>query len=187
VAIAQHSPQALDAQLRSDVVRALDDDPDVPGRHIEVAVVDHVVTLSGTVTSDGERAATIAAARSVTGVVIVIDDVVVDEKRSDSTEREIALAVRHELTQLTGELSTVQATVRDGVVTLTGVADDRCRKHSLMFAIRDIPGVLWVEDQMDAGERALHDGVRRALAPQHLRDADQVGITRNEDNKTMRR
>lgn len=157
------STEAYDAQLWAAVLGALGADSSVPSTRIGVAVINHVITLTGTVLNDVDRAAAVAAARRVSGVLAVVDDIVVaDAKRSNNAEHTIAVAVEHELALVVEEVPTAQAIVRGRVVTLTGIADDHRQKYALVFAIRDIPGVAWVEDQLVNRERAVHDAERRA-------------------------
>jgi osmotically-inducible protein OsmY len=158
VDIAHHSLQTADAELRSAILEVLDDDPCTPGPNIGVAVTNHVVTLTSTVLSEAERVATLSTVRHVTGVLTVVDDIVVpDAQQFDRTEHDIALAVEQELMRVVDEVPTVQAIVRGRVVTLTGIANDHRQKYSLVFAIRDIPGVTWVDDQVV--NRALREPV----------------------------
>ncbi len=85
-----------DVDITADVVAALTVDDLVDERKIEVTAADGVVYLRGTVGSHSERRAADDDARSVPGVVDVIDEILVAVPRT-SSDAALAADLRHEL------------------------------------------------------------------------------------------
>jgi osmotically-inducible protein OsmY len=80
------------------------------------------------------------------------------------------------LTRVAFELPTLQATVRGNVVTLTGIVDERRQKHAVVFAIRHIEDVAWVEDRIIVREHTLHTSIRSAVGRRDELDADAIHV-----------
>jgi osmotically-inducible protein OsmY len=116
-----------------------------------VRVANGVATLTGSVRTAAERARDLAAARTVSGIRAVRDELHVDPHAPDISQRlsDAALAGRiagaiFTQTGITG----VKVDVRDGVVTLSGnVVDPRVRTAAVDTA-RNTSGVRSVIDQM---------------------------------------
>jgi hypothetical protein len=75
--VACNKAQANDAQVVSQVQSKLYSDPTVQSKQITVQAKDGVVTLSGSVASDAERAAAASQAASVDGVKTVVNNLTV--------------------------------------------------------------------------------------------------------------
>jgi osmotically-inducible protein OsmY len=71
----------IDAGITAEVQGKLLADPDIGGLRIDVDTNDHVVTLSGTVGTEAERAKAVRAAREAEGVTDVIDQLTVKPGR----------------------------------------------------------------------------------------------------------
>lgn len=127
-------------------------DPDSTAS-LGVHATDGNVTLTGTVRSGAARTATIAAARSVTGVKAVNDQLRVDPSMPSVKDRvgDAALAGRiaAAIFTQTGSVG-VKVSVKNGVVTLTGnVVDPKVRTAAVQTA-RNTSGVRDVIDHMGA-------------------------------------
>ena len=73
------TPARTDAQIASDVQSKFYGDPMIESRRIQVQAADGVVTLSGDVTSDTERAAAASDAAAVNGVRTVVNNLQVQQ------------------------------------------------------------------------------------------------------------
>ena len=161
-----------DGDLRSDVEDELDWDPAVP-TSIGVSVTDHAVTLSGTVHTLAHRLAAVKAARRVKGVHALIDEiVVVPASRKGSTDQDIGLAVERLLETLSSVPAGVKATVRDGLVVLTGTAEHQYQKTAALRAVRDVKGVTWVQNDIVVKSQPSENVVRSKIVAAMHRTAD---------------
>jgi osmotically-inducible protein OsmY len=139
----------LDQDLRDEVLDQLDLDPSVTSEHIAVTAEGGVVTLTGTVPNFFEKWAAESAAKRVKGVKAVVEGLEVDlaseHKRGDA---DIARAVVDALSWDVTLPGTIQATVRDGHVTLEGTVPWYYQRYNAETAVRRIKGVRSLLDQI---------------------------------------
>ena len=102
-----------DADLQAKVETVLSNNPTV-----SADVKDGVVTLNGTVTSEAEKIALETAAKSADSksVKSVVNNIVVEEIQINTDTSDLQAKV----IDATKDFPTVQATVSDGVITVTG-------------------------------------------------------------------
>jgi osmotically-inducible protein OsmY len=158
--------QKRDDAIQRDVLRELDWDARVTATDVGVAVRDGVVTLTGTVSSYGERLAAQEAAHRVGGVLDVANDLHVKLPSADARDdTDIARAVRRTLewhVQVPHER--IQSTVSDGRVTLTGTVDFAHQREIAEWAVRNLTGVCAVTNRIElAVERVDAEVVREAI------------------------
>lgn len=167
------SSTIADSDLRSDVEDELDWDPAVPAASIGVSVTDHAVTVSGTVHTLSHRLAAVKAVRRVKGVHAIIDDIVVVPPASHgSTDQEIALAVERILEYSSSVPDGIMATLRSGLVTLTGAVDFHYQKQGAFDAVRDVKGVTWVQNNISVQPHQSDNVVRSKIVAAMHRNAD---------------
>jgi osmotically-inducible protein OsmY len=110
-----------DVLLNDDVVEELKDDPAVDPSRIAIAVDDGVVTMSGSIPTYWQKVEAERVVRRVIGVRAVANDVKVevasDHVRDDT---DIAAAAANVIRWHSDLPDTVEATVDNGWVTLTG-------------------------------------------------------------------
>ena len=151
---------------------------------IGVAVSDGVVTLSGTVPTYAEKFAAEKATRRVSGVKAVADEVTVKpcgpHKRSDT---EIAEAAARALRSHVWVPGSIQATVEDGSVTLRGEAGWEYQRSAAFDAVRYLPGVIGVYNEITIKPTAQPAAVKEAIEKALKRDAElgAEGITVDAD------
>ena len=123
-----------DADIEKNIVTAVGAYPGV-----QVTVVDGVATLSGQVADEATKSAAETAAKSVKGVKSVNNNLSITppppppvEINPDTTLQETAAAAISSLS-----LSTVQATVADGVITLNGTIK-RANLKELMEKLNEL-------------------------------------------------
>src|SRR6187401_47359 len=147
-----------DLQLRQAVIAELEFEPVADAAHIGVAAEKGVVTLSGHVSRYAEKVAAIAAARRVKGVRGVADEIEVRSPFEKSTsDDEIAKRAINVLEWDTLVPNEIQVTVRDGWLTLTGIADWYYQKVTAEEDVHRLTGVRGVTNNIEIKPRA-HDG-----------------------------
>jgi osmotically-inducible protein OsmY len=139
-----------DEELTRDVADELSWDPKVDSDSIAVSVYQGNVTLRGTVGSLREMLEATKAAQRVHGVGFV-DNLV--EVRLLNKDRRLDADLRGDVLQalmLDAVIpDTVDAKVKDGVVTLTGTARRQYQRDEAEFVAGNIPGVISLRDEID--------------------------------------
>jgi osmotically-inducible protein OsmY len=139
-----------DAQLQQDVVEELNWEPSINSTHIDVAVKDGVVTLTGYVSSFTEKWTAEHVVKGVSGVKAVVDDLEVRllgvSERTDSDIARAAIAALEWNTSVPHDRITV--TVRNGRIALEGSVDWPYQKTAAEDAIRHLMGVKGVTNAL---------------------------------------
>jgi osmotically-inducible protein OsmY len=139
-----------DAELQVDVLDELLWETRVEeAREIAVFVRDGTVTLRGTVGSLGAKHAAARAAKRVAGVRRVDNQLdvrlLIEHRRDDADLRgDVLRALSSNVFVPEG----VDATVEDGVVTLTGVVDFRNQREAAAETVRSLRGVKGIHDEI---------------------------------------
>jgi osmotically-inducible protein OsmY len=134
-----------DKTIQEQVRRELEWDPEVDSAHIGVAAKDGAVTLTGHVGSYAQKLAAVRAAERVYGVKAVADEIKVKLPNSalrDDTD--VAEEIARELLWNTSVPDTVEAEVRNGLVTLRGEVEWPYQRDAAERAVRHIAGVTGV-------------------------------------------
>jgi osmotically-inducible protein OsmY len=182
-----------DEQLTRDVSDELHWDPRVDNRAIAVFASAGVVTLRGTVSSPWERHEAKRAAQRVRGVLGVQNQLEVrlvdDDRREDADLRgDVLQALMLDLRVPTS----VDARVKDGEVTLTGLVDWWYQREEAELVARNVPGVTEVQNHIrlnpptvrpDAADVEIK--IRSALARDARLDADAITVTTSDTKVTL--
>jgi len=139
---------ARDIRTRDAVIRQLEWDPDVDASAIGVAAHEGAVTLTGFIDSYAGKLAAERAAKQVRGVRAVANDVQVRLKLA-RTDEDIARDAARVLFLNTSLPDSVQATVRQGHVTLTGRVPWIYHRNIAALAIHRIAGVVGIVNRID--------------------------------------
>ena len=137
-----------DIDVRVDVLRHLEWDADSDLRGIGVAAHDGAVTLTGLVDSYAGKLAAERAALRVHGVRAIANDIQI-RPRFFRTDDEIAYEVARALALRPSIPETVQATVHQGHVTLTGRVPIPFHRVAAEWAVRPLAGVVGVSDKIE--------------------------------------
>lgn len=133
--------------LREAVVSELAADPSVNEIEIGVAVEDGMVTLTGHVESLQARVAAGQAAKRVSGVRSVANDLLV-KHQGERTDTEIARDALHRLRNNANVPTEVQAVVSDGFITLDGTVSWMFQRVAAENAVRHLRGVKGVSNEI---------------------------------------
>ena len=181
-----------DTDLVADVSDELFWDPKVDNTAIAVSADDGTITLRGTVGSLREKLEAKKAAQRVYGVISVDNDLQVrlmnDAKRGDAEVRGDVLQALM-LDSLVP--STVDATVDDGLVTLTGTANWQYQRDEAEFVASNIVGTLDVVDEIDlqypTPDRSdVKESIKKAFKRNAALDADDLHISTDNGTVTLK-
>jgi osmotically-inducible protein OsmY len=139
-----------DSQLQHDVSTELKWEPAVQAARIGVEVKDGVLTLTGQVDSYAQKWSAERAAQRVPGVLAMTSELQVQlPGPSQRTDADIAAAVEN-LLEWTSPVpaGAVQVRVEGGWVTLTGTVGWQYQKRATADSIRNLMGVVGVDDQV---------------------------------------
>jgi len=176
-----------DVRLRDAVIRQLDWDPDVDDSAIGVSAKAGVVTLTGFIGTYAGKLAAERAVRHHRGVRVVANDLVVRLK-VDRTDTDIADDIARAL-RLRPIPEDVQATVRNGHVTLTGRVEWFLQKAGPEEAVRHVTGVRGVVNRITVSPATVDRDVRRRIMQALHRNADldarQISVAVSGDIVTL--
>lgn len=132
-----------DNQIQSDVIDELKWEPTLNSSEIGVAVRNGIVTLSGQVDTYAKKLAAEKAAKKVSGVKAVAEDIQVGISPSyRKTDTEIAEAVLNALKWHTAvQHDQIKIKVEDGIVRLEGEVEWEFQKNNARLAIENLTGV----------------------------------------------
>jgi len=187
-----------DLQLRQYVLDELEFEPSVNAAHIGVVAEKGVVTLTGHVGTYAEKVAAVTAAKRVKGVRGIADNVEVryasDKKTSDDEIARRAIDILGWDSLVPSD--SIQVTVRDGFVTLTGTADWYYQKTTAEQDVQKLTGVrsvinnIEIKPRVHAGDikRNIEDALRRHAEVEAkgirvtVKDGDRVVLEGKVDN-----
>ena len=167
--------------LQLDVAAELSWDPKVDSQAIAVSADDGAVTLRGTVGSFREKREAGKAAARVYGVTEVSNELQVrmpDSRRRDDAD--LRGDVLQALMLDNGVPMTVDAKVRDGLVTLTGTAQWQYQRDEAEFLTASVPGVLGIDNDITLtstpdGRDIQHD-ISDAFRRSAKLDAEELSV-----------
>ena len=177
--------------LRDDILQELDADPRLNAARIGVTAEDGVVTLSGPVSTLAEKWAAEEAAKRVKGVRAVVERLDVDppamHRRDDG---DIARAIANLFSWSPVVPRSVQASVQDGRVTLTGEVEWNYQRDEAEFAVvRNVAGVTGLSNhitlRVQPAEKDIRKELHRALHRSAQMDADCIDIEVDRGEVTL--
>jgi osmotically-inducible protein OsmY len=173
-----------DAQVQQDVLSELKWDSRVEETDVGVEVENGIVTLTGGVSSYAKRMAAQEAAHRVSGVLDVANDLQVHVPGGFvRTDSEIAQAVRHALEWdvIVPDIQ-IRSTVSQGWVTLEGEVSTWHERDAAERAIRNLPGVHGVIDEIHVNlpyvkTETIRDEIEQALDRRAERHARHISVS----------
>jgi osmotically-inducible protein OsmY len=159
-------------RVRAEVVAELSWDPRVDSTHITVSVAGGRVTLHGTVTRFRQKREAHNAARRVYGVTAIGNFLEVhipdQDRRADA---DVRADVGHALALNDRIPATVQASVKAGLVTLSGVAAWQFQRDEAELACAAVPGVMGVDVAISLRPAPADGDVEQAISAAFGRSA----------------
>ncbi len=163
-----------DTQLQRDVLDELKWEPSVDAADIGVSVKEGIVTLTGHVTSYAEKYAAERAAKRVYGVKAVANELDVKLPGSSKrTDEDIAAAAVNALrSNLAVPHDKIKVTVSNGWVTLEGEVEWHYQKMAAESAVRNLPGVTGLSDQITVKPRVSPGELKSRIEAHFERSAE---------------
>jgi osmotically-inducible protein OsmY len=186
-------------ELKQDVIAELNWEPLVIGGvitpsnnpKIAVTVKNGVVTLDGEVDNYSKKWAAANAARRVTGVTEVIDDIKVKLPGSFKlSDEEIGRDAVHAI-RLNVSLphDRIEVRVQDASITLMGNVDWAYQREAAENAVRHLKGVVWVSNEITINPPAepvdIKSKIESAFRRNSLLDSRKIGIGINGNKVTL--
>ncbi|HWV70920.1 MAG TPA: BON domain-containing protein [Pseudosphingobacterium sp.] len=170
-----------DLEIQKDVMEELQWDPILDAASIGVIVKDGVVTLSGEVRNYSKKMAAERAARRVSGVKALAEDIqVIFFPEDRKTDAEIAEAVVNTLKQHEAvQEGKIKIKVEDGIVKLEGTVEWAYQRDNAKKAIENLVGVRSVVSSITIQPKATPSDIRNKIASAFQRNAsiDAQNIT----------
>jgi len=151
-----------DVELRRRVRAELDWEPELAAQEIGLAVKDGVVTLSGLVDTYELRRVAENAAKRVSGVYVVVEELHVRcTDPRDATDTEIGHAARQQLREnLKLSQDSVKARIENGWITLEGEVNIPHHRVNVEGGLRQIQGVKGITNRIVVCSRQAQDNSR---------------------------
>ena len=155
--VTRYTATRSDQEIKNDAVAALHRDVYLTGFPITVAVKDGVVSLTGSVGNAYQKRRAAQAARWVSHVAFVKNELVVKpEEKGELRERAVYVsddalekAIQEELAEdIRVDASEIEARASDGEVTLEGSVTNHAQKRIAEQDARDVVGVAWVTNNL---------------------------------------
>lgn len=162
-----------DAQIQKDVIDQIKWEPALNASEIGVAVKNGVVTLSGIVDSFSQKIAVEIAARKVTGVKAVAEDIQVGVSPIyRRTDTEIAQAILNAFKWNTSVPDDkIEIKVEDGVVTLDGEVEWDYQRNAAKNAVERLAGVRRINNFISIKQKVIASDVKQKITAALQRSA----------------
>lgn len=163
-----------DITLRQDIIDELEFEPSIDAADIGVAVEDGVVTLTGHVSTYAQRATAEDVVRRVKGVRGIAQEIEVRLFGAKSmADDEIAKRALYTINwNTTVPKNAVLVKVQQGWVTLTGEVGWQYQRTAAAEAVRNLDGVLGVNNCIEVKPRASVSDVKKRIEDALKRNAE---------------
>jgi osmotically-inducible protein OsmY len=179
-------------QLKEDVCAELDFDPSIDTKKVAVAVLDGIVTLSGSVSNFYEKWSVERAVKRVAGVIGIAEELTVQPYPIiEHSDTEIAQAARHAIKwSVAIAEEQIQIMVENGMITLEGEVDWHYQKQNVYDAVIHLRGVQGVHNRIALKPYLTSADVRQKIEAALKRSADldakKVHVTVENGNVTLK-
>jgi osmotically-inducible protein OsmY len=163
-----------DSEIERDVKDELSWDPDLDATDIAVSVKKGVVTLTGFVRSYTDKFEAEAAAKRVSGVVAIANDIEVrmpsvDERPDPEIARDAVAAIK---SQLPISSEKIKVIVKNGWITLEGQVEWQYQRSTAEHAVRRIKGLKGVSNMIQLKPHAQPSEIKRKIQEAFRRNAE---------------
>lgn len=170
-----------DEQIQKDVMEELAWQPFLKASQIGVSVNNGIVTLSGQLDSYSKKLAAEKAAKKVSGVKAIAEDIQIGVSPSNNkTDAEIAEAVLNALKwHAAVQEEKIKIKVENGAVLLEGEAEWEFQRESAKTAIENLAGVRYVTNLITVKPKVTPSDIRQKINSAFHRSAtiDAARIT----------
>ena len=169
----QRTIEKTDTELQKDVMSELKYDPSVKVSDIGVLAKNGTVTLNGYATSYIEKWEAVHATKRVAGVKAIADDIEIQLPASyHRTDTDIAAAAINQIEwSTTIPNGTVQATVRNGWITLDGEVEWWYQKNAAGSLVKQMAGVKGVTNSISISPKVTKHEVETDIKAAFKRSA----------------
>jgi osmotically-inducible protein OsmY len=163
-----------DSEIERDVREELKWDPDLDAEDIAVSVKNGVVTLAGFTKSYTDRLEAEAAAKRVTGVLAVANDIevrlpAIDQRPDPDIARDAVAAMKSALPM---SYDRIKAIVKGGWITLEGAVEWQYQKSTAETAVRKVKGVKGVTNVITVKPKVEPSELQRKIMEAFKRNAE---------------
>jgi osmotically-inducible protein OsmY len=163
-----------DDDIKRDVEEELRFDPDIDETDIAVAVKDGVVTLSGFARSYGQRRAAEAAAKRMSGVLGVVNDLevrlpIIHRRPDPDIARDAVQAIK---LWLPFSYERIQVVVKNGWITLEGEVEWNYQREAAEKAVRRLRGVRGISNFIQVKPRVAPTDIKHRIEEAFRRSAE---------------
>jgi osmotically-inducible protein OsmY len=163
-----------DSEIERDVKDELSWNPDLDASDIAVSVKKGVVTLTGFVRSYTDKFEAEAAAKRVSGVVAIANDIEVrmpsvDERPDPEIARDAVAAIK---SQLPISSEKIKVIVKNGWITLEGQVEWQYQRSTAEHAVRRIKGLKGVSNMIQLKPHAQPSEIKRKIQEAFRRNAE---------------
>jgi osmotically-inducible protein OsmY len=163
-----------DAQIKADVIAELKWDAEIEETKIGVTVSNGAVTLSGHSPTFRQKMEAASAAKRVSGVLAIVNNIeVLLDREFRTTDEGLAERIANVLkwnVSIPGK--DIKATVKNGIVTLTGQVDWQYQRSNILRNIEHVGGVVNVVDHITLKPMASATDVQKKIKDALQRHAD---------------
>ena len=187
----QRTIEKTDTELQKDVMSELKYDPSVKVSDIGVIAKNGTVTLNGYATSYNEKWEAVHATKRVAGVKAIADDIEIQLPASyHRTDTDIAAAAINQIDwSTTIPTGTVQATVRNGWITLDGEVEWWYQKNAAGSLVKQMAGVKGVTNSISISpkvtKKAVETDIKSAFKRSAMLDAGHIRVETSGNNVTL--
>jgi osmotically-inducible protein OsmY len=172
--LVQEPTMKSDNEIERDVRDELKWDPDIDASDIAVSVKDGIVTLAGFTKSYTDRLEAEIAAKRVTGVRAVANDIevrlpAIDQRPDPDIARDAVAALKAELPI---SYDRIKVVLKDGWVTLEGGVEWQYQKTTAENAVRRVKGVKGVTNVITVKPKVQSTELQRKILDAFRRNAE---------------
>lgn len=169
-----------DFELRHDVERELEEDPSIDPRDIAVAAKNGVVTLSGHVSTLGEKWQAESIAKRVGGLVALANEIEIElehERNDADIAEDLYLAFKMD-NRIPSQ--SIRVIASNGWVTLEGTVNHAFQKTEAENLARNVAGIRGITNSIvivpSASPKEVKARIENALKRSALLDANRISV-----------
>jgi hyperosmotically inducible protein len=155
---------------------------------VKVTAHDGVVTLTGVVQDEDDKALALATVENLQGVTSVKNEIMVTPSASEHSDAWIAMKLRSQLLMKSNVSATATTVaVKDGVVTLSGTAENPEQKELTEVYAKEIDGVKAVKNEIAVrGNVAMSSTIGETIDDASITAQVKYALLKNKATSALR-